>query len=809
MMISRRWQVIFTAAISAVLFLSFSNSTFAFSDWSDCEDCHDGFTENPYISKQDGSNWGDDLMDAHTAFVGGNCNACHKSGSKGEVFLNFSVDGSLSKSCVGCHGRDEDVTGSCTGLAGSLGGMEVECGSGSGLRQNHELKVGAGTCNSCHTGDATPVGEHVAPFNYGRTGVVMQDSCDGDGTESQFGASGLNNDGDATRDGGDSDCQSNTAPTQPGTLAASAITTSSATVSWGASTDADGDTITYRVDYRRNGDTPWTDGGSTTGTSRPLSGLDAAQFYDVRITPNDGSTDGPNRTTLNLFQTDAGNSAPTQPGTLAASAITTSSATVSWGASTDADGDTITYQVDYRRNGDTPWTDGGSTTGTLRPLSGLDAAQFYDIRITPNDGTVDGPNRSQLNLFQTESDSLLTCLEMGALAYDNWTKTDAGGTGALPSGAVDSDYVRCKACHGWDHTGTDGGYVRRSRNAGRPNAGAGDADQTSRNISLVARMGADVTTDMIWHAGTGRSFFDGAGSWVALDDTPSAANTAAHSFGYTLGNQHPDFTAGGVSGLSQEQADCLAVFLNSPEADPAAYFNAIYPGQNPALYDIIGDADAGRGVIFYNNNCMGCHGDPAVDHQGTNGGVPEGGILAYLAQDGKFSEFSHKARWGIPNTIMSRSSIGNPASSDIADVMLYLQEQDGTGFAITAGISGTWWNALRDGEGWLIDASKNAFVATFYTYDSLGNQAWVVGEGVSAGNSVTVELEFAEGAMYGSGFNSDDVSRSDWGQAVFTFTSCTKGVVELIPNTTFIALGFEAMTIELGRLTASAIPCPY
>ena len=62
------------------------------------------------------------------------------------------------------------------------------------------------------------------------------------------------------------------------------------------------------------------------------------------------------------------------------------------------------------------------------------------------------------------------CVVGGGLAYDNWTKVDSGGTGSLPEGAEDSDYVRCKACHGWDHMATDGGYVRRSRNEGRCNA---------------------------------------------------------------------------------------------------------------------------------------------------------------------------------------------------------------------------------------------------------------------------------------------------------------------------------------------------
>jgi hypothetical protein len=143
-------------------------------------------------------------MFRHLSFVGGRCEACHSAGQG--VFLNSSDDPTFSKSCVGCHGRDEDVTGNCTGQVDSLGGIEEECGSGAGLRQYHELKIGPDTCNGCHTADATPVGEHVAPFNYALDGSTVLDSCNDDGTESQFGPTGLDNDGDGQRDENDSDC---------------------------------------------------------------------------------------------------------------------------------------------------------------------------------------------------------------------------------------------------------------------------------------------------------------------------------------------------------------------------------------------------------------------------------------------------------------------------------------------------------------------------------------------------------------------------------------------------------------------------
>lgn len=705
----RNWQLAFTSALSALLLTVFSSIAFAYPDYDGCKSCHGDFEDDNYVSKQDGSRWNQSLMDGHETFVGDKCNACHKDGSKGSVYLNFSIDSTLSKSCVGCHGRQEDVNDNCVGG----GGSPVECGGGAGLRLMHESNVGAGTCNGCHSGDPVPVGEHILPFHYGKSGVQMLDPCDADSSESRFGSSGLDNDGDGPRDGGDSDCQQadNTPPTQPGTLSASAVTTSSATVSWSASTDADGDTITYQVDYRENGVVPWSNGGTTTGTSRALSGLSAEQSYDVRITPNDGTDNGTDRTTVNLFQT----SAPVQT----------------------------------------------------------------------------------------------NCLDMGALAYDNWTKTDAGGTGSLPAGASSSDYVRCKACHGWDRMGTDGGYVRRSRNAGRANAGAGDADQTSRNISMAGRDDASVSAGMIWHTGSGRLFTEGAGSWVELDDIHSATNKAAHSSGYTLGNQHPDVTNGA---LTQQQVECLVEFLNAPDADPAAYFSRVDAATSPVLYTIVDTADAASGEMYYNNNCLGCHGDPAGV---SPAGSPEGGILAYLQGDGKFSEFAHKARWGIPNTTMTRAVMGSPDAPDVANMMLWLQQLGGSGFAINPGLSGNWWGgSTRDGEGFLIDVALNGdgdtvIVISFYTYDSMGNQVWLIGSGSTNGSMAEINLYIPEGAMWGAAFDPDDSTKVPWGTGSFRFTSCGAGHISLMPNADMQNRFFTNLEYDINReILIPGIECP-
>jgi len=199
----RQSKLIFTQAFLALLLLSFSAITFAYPDYDGCKSCHGDFNEGSnYTSKTDGSNWGSNLMNGHSAF-GITCNACHKSGGFGDVFLNSSADATFTKSCVGCHGRDQDVNDSCVGGSGA----QVECGSGAGLRQVHEMNVGANTCNSCHAGDPVPVGEQNNPSYYGVGSVLMLDACNGDGSEGRIGLYGLDNDGDGQADGNDSDCQ--------------------------------------------------------------------------------------------------------------------------------------------------------------------------------------------------------------------------------------------------------------------------------------------------------------------------------------------------------------------------------------------------------------------------------------------------------------------------------------------------------------------------------------------------------------------------------------------------------------------------
>lgn len=126
---------------------------------------------------------------------------------------------------------------------------------------------------------------------------------------------------------------------------------------------------------------------------------------------------------------------------------------------------------------------------------------------------------------------------------------------------------------------------------------------------------------------------------------------------------------------------------------------------------------------------------------------------------------------------------------------------DATGFEINNALSGTWYNPNRDGEGFMIDvANAGNIVISFYTYDKLGQQMWLIGTGDVNGSVATIEFYIAEGGIYGPGFDPELVDTVHWGTGIFEFTECATGSVDILPNLDFSA-DFEDMTTDITRLT--------
>lgn len=157
-------------------------------------------------------------------------------------------------------------------------------------------------------------------------------------------------------------------------LSSSAVTASSATVSWAALSGA----LNYDVDYKLNASSTWTNAATaTTSLSAALSGLAENSLYDFRVRAN--CTGATGAYAQAQFTTLA--STCTEPSGLTASAITATGATVSWTAVSGA----LNYTVDYKLNSSFTWINAAAATTNLSVnLSGLTAGSLYDYRVRTN-----------------------------------------------------------------------------------------------------------------------------------------------------------------------------------------------------------------------------------------------------------------------------------------------------------------------------------------------------------------------------------------------------------------------------------------
>jgi PQQ-dependent dehydrogenase (s-GDH family) len=166
------------------------------------------------------------------------------------------------------------------------------------------------------------------------------------------------------------------APTAPSNLSSTNVTETSLTLGWTASTDNVG-VIGYYV-YQ---DGIKINGAAIASTSYNVTGLSSATTYQFYIQASDaaGNTTNGNISTI----TTAGppdTEAPTAPGNLVASAITQSSLTLSWTASTDNVG-VVGYDV--YQNGTK--INASNITGTSYNVGGLAALANYDFYVVAKD----------------------------------------------------------------------------------------------------------------------------------------------------------------------------------------------------------------------------------------------------------------------------------------------------------------------------------------------------------------------------------------------------------------------------------------
>ena len=178
------------------------------------------------------------------------------------------------------------------------------------------------------------------------------------------------------------------APTQPGRPTVSNVTATGATLTWQASTD---NVAVTGYTVRDGSGAPI---ATTTSTTVTLTGLTPATTYSVSVVARDAagnvSEASPSTSFTTSQQQTTDTQAPTQPGTPSASAVTTTDAVISWGASTDNVGVTG-YDVINAAG-----TVLASSTTTSATLTGLTPDTSYTVRVVAKDaaGNVSTPSNA-------------------------------------------------------------------------------------------------------------------------------------------------------------------------------------------------------------------------------------------------------------------------------------------------------------------------------------------------------------------------------------------------------------------------------
>jgi chitodextrinase len=169
-----------------------------------------------------------------------------------------------------------------------------------------------------------------------------------------------------------------TPPSAPGTPTASNVTSSSASLSWTASTDNVG-VVGYDVISASNAVV-----ATSATNSVSVTGLSASTQYVLRVRARDaaGNVSTPSGSVTFTTTGSVDTTPPSTPGTPAASNVTSSSASLSWTASTDNVG-VVGYNV-YREQGATDPLLASPTTNSVA-LTGLTANTQHQVYVRARD----------------------------------------------------------------------------------------------------------------------------------------------------------------------------------------------------------------------------------------------------------------------------------------------------------------------------------------------------------------------------------------------------------------------------------------
>lgn len=124
-----------------------------------------------------------------------------------------------------------------------------------------------------------------------------------------------------------------------------------------------------------------------------------------------------------------------------------------------------------------------------------------------------------------------------------------------------------------------------------------------------------------------------------------------------------------------------------------------------------------------------------------------------------------------------------------------------------AGLSGSFYDPARDGEGLIVEWLPDGRVLVImFTYGPDGSQQWLTGQGVAVGDSVEIDVQYpAASTSWGRNFNPNEINLLPWGTFTLTWTDCNTLVFDYDSTVS----GYGSGTLNYRRLTRLAgTSCP-
>jgi len=209
-------------------------------------------------------------------------------------------------------------------------------------------------------------------------------------------------------------------PAVPTNLTSTIITTTSATLNWSASSGA----TSYNVQFRVSGGT-WTT-YSTTSTTYNLSSLTASTTYQWQVSAVNSYGSSAYTASQSFNTLDP---IPGTPTGLAASNISTNTATINWNASSGA----TSYDLQIRQGGGA-WTS-YNTTALSYNLTGLSASTTYEAQVRANNASGSSSYSASIT-FTTEDIIASYCTSQGNNFSYEWISNVTIGSFTNTSGAA-------------------------------------------------------------------------------------------------------------------------------------------------------------------------------------------------------------------------------------------------------------------------------------------------------------------------------------------------------------------------------------